>query len=149
MQNRTEYNRKYHEKRKKEDPNYIQEHYSRAVERMNSDPAILAARRYSKQMSAAKNERGIPWSLDKEKTIKLITESKTCRLSGRSLIFKIGHPDVPSIDRKNSKLGYTRRNIQITSAQINKAKGEMTDKEFVEMCHQVVENQKNSSKMRR
>jgi hypothetical protein len=70
MQNRTEYNRKYHEKRKNEDPNYIQEHYSRAVERMNSDPASLAARRYSKQMSAAKNERGISWSLDKEKTIK-------------------------------------------------------------------------------
>jgi hypothetical protein len=149
MQKRADYNRKYHEKRKNEDPNYIQKHYSRAVERMNSDPASLAARRYSKQMSAAKNERGIPWDLDKEKTIKRITETKICNLSGRSLVFKIGHPDVPSIDRKNSKLGYTPRNIQITSAQINKSKGEMTDKEFVAMCRQVAEYHDSLPKMRR
>jgi hypothetical protein len=140
----------YYQKMKEQNPNYVKEHYSASVERMNDSPHLLAARRYSKQMSNAKNARNIPWNLDKEKTIQLIVESKVCSISGRPLIFKIGDPDVPSIDRKNSKLGYTKNNIQISSALVNKSKGEMTDKEFLEMCCQVVEhNGYKISKMKR
>jgi len=107
---------------------------------MNSDPYALAARRYSKQMSSAKTTRNLAWRLDREKTIKLIAESKFCSISGRPLVFKIGHPDVPSIDRKNSNLGYTKSNIQISSALVNKAKGEMTDQELLELAIQIVEH---------
>ncbi len=140
MLDRKEYSRSYYQKMKQQDPDYVKDHYSKSVERMNSDPYVLAARRYSKQMSNAKNSRNIPWRLDKEKTIRLIAESKYCSISGRPLIFEIGDPDVPSIDRKDSRLGYTKSNIQIVSALVNKAKGEMTDDEFFEMCCEVVEH---------
>jgi hypothetical protein len=140
MRDRKDYSKDYYQKMKEENPDYVKQHYSASVERMNNDPYLLAARRYSKQMSSAKTARNIPWELDKEKTIKLIAESKFCSISGRPLVFKIGDKDVPSIDRKNSKLGYTKRNIQVSSAEVNKAKGEMSDKEFLNMCIQVVEH---------
>ncbi len=140
MKDRKDYNKAYYYKMKEQDPDFVKQHYSRSVERMNGDPYLLAARRYSKQMSSAKTSRGIPWRLDREKTIKLIVESKVCSISGRPLVFKINDPDVPSIDRIDSRLGYTKSNIQITSALVNKSKGEMTDDEFFDLCCQVVEH---------
>jgi hypothetical protein len=140
MKDRKDYCKEYYHKMKEQDPNYVKTHYSKSVERMNSDPYILASRRYSKQMSSAKNSRGIAWRLDREKTIEIIAESTKCAISGRTLVFEIGHQDVPSIDRKDSRLGYTKRNIQITSALVNKSKGEMTDEEYINVCRQVLEH---------
>ena len=140
MKDRKAYSKNYYLKMKAVNPDYVKDHYSKSVEKMNNDPYALAARRYSKQMSSAKNSRNIAWRLDREKTIRLIAESKYCSISGRSLVFKIGDPDVPSIDRKDSRLGYTKSNIQIASALVNKSKGEMTDDEFFDMCCDVVEH---------
>ena len=39
-----------------------------------------------------------------------------------------------SIDRINSDLGYTKDNIQLVSAMINRMKSDLTSKEFIDFC---------------
>ena len=112
--------------------------YAQELEKFNNNPYSLATMRYRKQKYNA-GKRNLAWRLDKEKTIDMIAESKTCAISGIPLMFEIGHPDVPSIDRKNSRHGYTKSNIQVTSARINIMKGEMDQDEFVKTCRQIME----------
>jgi hypothetical protein len=45
----------------------------------------------------------------------------------------------PSIDRKDSGLGYVNDNIQITCWAYNRAKGRMSDAEFLDFCRRVVD----------
>ena len=115
------------------------EKYTRLLELTNGDPWRLASLRVSKQRDAA-NRRCISWDLDREDTVQLIAESTHCAISGRPLVFEIGNKDVPSIDRKDSLKGYTRRNIQIVSSSVNIAKNNLTDQEFIDMCCSVAEN---------
>jgi hypothetical protein len=114
------------------------EKYTRLLELTNGDPLRLASLRVSKQKYSA-SARGIKWKLDTDVTIKRIATSTHCAISGRPLIFEIGHKDVPSIDRKDSNKGYTKRNTQIVSSSVNRAKNTLTDQEFVEMCCSVAE----------
>lgn len=107
--------------------------YSKRLNTLNTNSFSFASNRVSKQKYAAKR-RGIDWELDHETTIDRIVRSKKCALSGRELIFEIGHPDSPSIDRKNSDLGYTSRNTRIVSAVVNIAKNDLSEKEFIKMC---------------
>jgi len=120
------------------DPDYNKKKYKERVKRCNSDRRYFASRRFTEQKSKAETKRGIPFRLDREKIIDHMVESQTCNLSGRELVFQIGHPDCPSIDRINSQRGYTKSNIQIVSARINQAKNDMTQDEFVQMCLDVV-----------
>lgn len=46
----------------------------------------------------------------------------------------------PSIDRKDSALGYTPENCQLTILAVNRAKNEMSDSDFLTMCAAVVNN---------
>lgn len=46
----------------------------------------------------------------------------------------------PSIDRKDSALGYTPENCQLTTFAVNRAKSQMTMDEFLEMCRNVTKN---------
>jgi len=39
-----------------------------------------------------------------------------------------------SIDRVNSDLGYTKENIQLVGAMINRMKSDLTNKEFIDFC---------------
>lgn len=48
------------------------------------------------------------------------------------------NPFSPSIDRIDSKIGYTDTNVQIVCTAYNIAKSEMTDIEFLEFCKIVV-----------
>ena len=123
------------------DPNYLKKKQQKRLEKVNSDPYAFASTKYTKRRSSALKERGIAWRLDKEKTIKKIVESKTCALSGRTLVFTIGHDDSPSIDRINSNNGYTKSNIQIVTSRVNVAKNNMTDEEFIKMCVDVARHQ--------
>lgn len=112
--------------------------YTKRLDTLNSDPVSFASLKVSKQKYAAK-KRGIEWQLHTDTTINRIVRSKECAISGRKLIFEIGHPDAPSIDRKNSKLGYTSRNTRIVTTSINIAKNDLTEKEFIKMCCDVAE----------
>jgi hypothetical protein len=113
--------------------------YTKRLDTLNSDPVLFASSKVSKQKYSAK-KRGIDWELHTDTTINRIVKSKMCALSGRNLIFEIGHPDSPSIDRKNSKLGYTSRNTRIVTTAVNIAKNDLTEKEFIKMCCDVAEH---------
>jgi hypothetical protein len=124
----------YYEEQKQADPNYIRKRHLGHIKRINSNRERFAGHRFTKQMSAAKQKRKIPWRLDRKKTIDLIANTEQCVVSGRTLVFTVGHPDSPSIDRINSRLGYTKSNIQIVSSTINRAKMDLSDKEFIQLC---------------
>lgn len=44
------------------------------------------------------------------------------------------HPEVPSLDRRSSAFGYTKRNTEVVSSWANKAKAELSEAEFIERC---------------
>lgn len=50
-------------------------------------------------------------------------------------------PNNASLDRKNSKLGYTKDNIQWVYKPINNMKNDMSHNEFVELCRLITESQ--------
>ena len=128
------YKKQYYEEQKLLDPNYVKKLHQRHLERINKNRELFAGHKYTKQMSSAKKTRNIPWRLDRVKTISLMEQTQQCLISGRTLVFKVGHPDSPSIDRINSRLGYTKSNIQIVSSTVNRAKMDMSDSEFIQLC---------------
>ncbi len=73
-------------------------------------------------------------------------QSKLCVYSGEYLFFnglisEGSYNGNASIDRKNSKKGYTKSNIQIVHKIINVAKHVSTDKKFIEMCAKITKYQ--------
>lgn len=64
-----------------------------------------------------------------------------CALTGKDLQFKPGkgkkNPYICTIDRINSKKGYVKGNVQLTTWISNWAKGEFTRNQFLMMCKNV------------
>ena len=64
-----------------------------------------------------------------------LEQHRTCALSGR----RIGFDDhSASLDRINSDLHYEKNNIQWIHKDVNRAKMDMQEAEFVQMCREVV-----------
>lgn len=55
----------------------------------------------------------------------------------------VKNPYAPSIDRKDSTKGYTKENTQIVIWQYNLMKGEISEKELLQICQIIVERNKN------
>lgn len=98
--------------------------------------------------SAAKTrakDKGIEFSITLEWVTEIL-EKGICQASGIAFSFekvKTRNPFSPSIDRKNSAIGYTTKNSQIVCTIYNNGKGEHEVKEFEELCSAVVKtNQK-------
>jgi hypothetical protein len=121
------------------DPKYYQKKYQRVKESINGSRLNYAANKISKQKSAAQR-RGIEWSLNESQLFKRFQTTDHCAISGREFVFEIGHPDSPSIDRKNSFLGYTARNIQLVTLAANRAKNVLSDREFVQLCKDIAQH---------
>lgn len=119
---------------------YERERYAKYREFMNSNKNSFTSNKISKQKHKAIYSRGIEWNLDKDFIHKMMVESEYCALSGRKLIFEIGNKNSPSIDRIDSNKGYEPSNVQIVSFVANQAKNDLTDKEFIELCLDVVRN---------
>jgi hypothetical protein len=49
-----------------------------------------------------------------------------------------------SIDRINSSLGYTKDNIQLVAAIVNRMKTDLPDNEFIKICSIITENNNNN-----
>jgi hypothetical protein len=133
-----EYNKAYRARAKAADPEYGRKLYSHRKKRLNSDKNVFVANKISKQKDAARR-RNIEWTLDTTRLTKRLLNATYCAISGRELVFKIGHPNSPSIDRKNSKLGYTARNIQIVAYTANVAKMELSDRDFIQLCKDIAQ----------
>jgi hypothetical protein len=77
-----------------------------------------------------------------------LKQDKKCALSGLSIKFPITVRDnenggrTASLDRINSKKGYIKNNIQWVHKNINLAKQELSDAEFIELCNTVSKFQK-------
>jgi hypothetical protein len=74
---------------------------------------------------------------------KFIEQDRKCALSKIELTWKDGYKDklgTASVDRKDSKIGYTKDNIQIVHKDINKMKNNLTEEYFIDLCRKVAEN---------
>jgi hypothetical protein len=83
--------------------------------------------------------RNIEFSITIEDVYNLIVKNNfKCALSGMDISFNsfgLKHP--ASIDRIDSKIGYTKENIQIVHKDINFMKQSYSQEYFVEMCNLV------------
>lgn len=68
------------------------------------------------------------WSL-------FVLQRRKCALTGRDLQF--GKNRTASLDRINSSLGYVEGNLQWVSVQVNMAKKNMSEADFVRLCGEV------------
>lgn len=74
-------------------------------------------------------------------------QNRLCALTGWEIYFpEIGHPQKTdaSIDRIDSKMGYTLNNVQLIHKKVNMMKQSYTQEEFKEVCIAVYNNIKGS-----
>lgn len=107
----------------------------------SNNPAIVLLEGVQKRSK----EKGIQTDLTLS-WIKRRLKSGVCEVTGVKFDLKmkrssITNPYRPSVDRKNHKLGYTKRNSRIVCWWYNMAKGCWTDKLVTEMAKSVVRAQ--------
>lgn len=101
--------------------------------------------RYLRQVRCGAIRRGLEFDI----TVAYMWEvfqrqNGCCALSGMKLILEIGTSErTASLDRIDSKVGYTSSNIQWVHKDINKMKQEFKEERFVELCRAVVYNINN------
>ena len=95
----------------------------------------------SMRVADAKTRAGskYPFSIDKDFMYDLLLkQSCKCVISGIELSLEKGTPHVLSIDKVNPDLGYTKDNVQWVSWAVNRAKGDLTMQQFLNMCNAVI-----------
>ena len=70
------------------------------------------------------------------------TQKGICPLSGVSLKVEKRSVACLSLDKINADLGYVQGNVQWVAWAVNRAKGDMNEDVFFDMCRQIVEYQK-------
>lgn len=93
------------------------------------------------------NKRGLEFDLDKQFLLELRDrQNNKCALTGWSLDWdhtKSGKRKCPptraSIDRVDSRRGYTRDNVQLLADMVNRVKSAYPQETFLEMCLKVAE----------
>lgn len=92
-----------------------------------TDPELKMLRR----AKARAKSKGLEFNL----TVKDIIIPKNCPILGIELICKSGKPggqkNSPALDRKDSKKGYTKDNIQVISHLANMMKSHATEEELI------------------
>jgi hypothetical protein len=139
---------KYAENRKrwrKENPMQYQEQWKTSkasqYKRMAEDIDVFTKYQLTSLKSGA-SRRGIAFNLNFTQLKNLFLSNTTCALSGVKLTFNAKNKSKASIDRINSKHGYSIKNCQVVSAQINKHKLNLTDNEFITLCKAVTKHSK-------
>lgn len=66
-------------------------------------------------------------------------QGRKCAATGIDFVLEKRHPLCPSLDKINPEKGYIKGNVQWLSWAANRAKGELSSVDFVEMCRRVVE----------
>ena len=65
-----------------------------------------------------------------------------CALSGVTLRIEKRAVACLSLDQKVAGLGYIKGNVQWVAWAVNRAKGDMSEEVFIDMCRQILEHQK-------
>lgn len=145
--NRTQYleNSEYKEKRKERyrikkinDPTFSEKL------KKNSDKFYKSKIGRAKTLLKGINDRQPNNSITLDFILKKLEIGK-CEVTGIPFDFEkhpvySKNPKAPSVDRINSKLGYTEDNVRLVIWQFNMAKGESTDLEFMEFCKKVCDS---------
>jgi hypothetical protein len=74
-----------------------------------------------------------------------LTQGGKCNLTGETLVFSSGNrttDGTASLDRINSKLGYTKENIQWIHKDVNQMKMDMDEGYFIEICRKIVDKRR-------
>lgn len=142
---RTEYNRQYRNKNRKQynewERNYYYEHRqklkNRSKEWRDGKGSFTMMHLAAKLRARKKN---FEYELSPEIIEKLcLNQNNKCALSGIEFDYSPTdeyrvRPFAPSIDRIDSKKGYTLDNVQMTCVIVNKAKNEFSQLTFDRMC---------------
>jgi predicted nucleic acid-binding Zn-ribbon protein len=97
----------------------------------------------SKMFQRAKG-RAKQKGLDFNLTVKDIIIPKHCPILGTELVCKSGasggQKNSPALDRKDSKKGYTKDNIQVISHLANMMKSHATEEELISFANWIIKN---------
>ena len=144
----------YHKSLMDKHPEWQENHRNRSKERYRKQQEALGRqvrkrvifgsvewyckRQLTKIKSDAK-KRNILFDLDVDILINQYhKQNGTCYYTGRPLIFEIrGREISPSVDRKDSQLGYTKNNIVWCSSIVNICKNTLNDTDFIILCKEV------------
>lgn len=124
------------------------------LNKMGRDNRLNPIKYLSRLITESKNrakKKSLDFDLDKDFVLQLYEEqNKKCSISGilfdfqSDLEFRI-RPWAPSIDRINSKLGYTKNNVRLVCIAVNLAVNQFGDSIFDKMCISYVEKINNES----
>jgi hypothetical protein len=86
-------------------------------------------------------KRGIEFSITRDYLVRLFEEQEgCCALTGQPMTMVVGQGRVRtniSVDRIDAARGYVEGNLQLVCDHVNRAKGDLTTDEFIEMCRRV------------
>lgn len=92
-------------------------------------------------------DRNLEWSLSFDDLDALWEKQEgKCIFTGTVMCTKSGAINKGSLDRIDSNKGYMKDNVQFTCSDINFAKKNKTDEDFIKMCLAVVNHRINNSK---
>jgi len=96
--------------------------------------------RITEAKSRASKYNQVTPDIDEDYLYELINlQDLKCAATGCPFVIEKKHPLCPSLDKIYPELGYVKGNIQWLSWAANRAKGDMTTLDFIEMCRRVVE----------
>ena len=138
-QERLEYQRKWRTENKELYNDQQRRTRESRKKKINSDPDYFISYTFNSLKNGA-DARGYAFNLNRSQLAKLITSNTKCALSGRTLVMKQHDPNKVSIDRIDNKYGYSLKNCQAVSQQVNKHRLDLSVSEFVEMCCDIAKN---------
>lgn len=112
---------------------------------------IMSAIRCKVSEAKTNNKRkNRPFDIDAEYVYSLwLKQENKCVYTGETFKVEKNHPANISIDKIVPDLGYTKGNIQLVCWAVNRAKGDLPHKTFLEMCkviHQRATTSENTNK---
>lgn len=130
-----DYQREY----RKKNPEKVREYSKERRKKAETDPVRFIDLMYRAMVDRSR-KRNQEMNVDREYLTKLLKKTNgVCSLSGLPMSYKTHDPLRVSPDRKNSKKGYVKGNVQFVAACVNIAKNDLTTKEFIKMCKAVAE----------
>lgn len=109
------------------------------------DRLLLSAisNRLQQARTRTKDSKLPPMEIDRDYLYTLYKEQKgLCALSGVPMKVEKKAITCLSLDQKDPGLGYVKGNVQWVAWAINRAKGDMVQPVFIDMCIKVMEHQK-------
>jgi len=99
--------------------------------------SAICQRISSAKTNNKRNER--PFNITMEYMLDLWKQQNgKCKYTNQSLFVEKEHPAGLSIDKLQPKLGYTQGNVQWVAWAVNRAKGDLDEELFIQMCKAVV-----------